>query len=382
MLKTFVASLLAASCLAAPAFAQIAVSSNDHKMQQANGVTSTIHYPPVDTITILDLGVSPVRVVGTVNDVPGSVVGPPSSVVVTADESMALIASSTQIDPGDRTKTIPEDRVTAVDLKDRKILGKVFTGPGAAGMSINKAGNRVYVCNRMAGSISILEVAGKNVKVLKTVPITTDKALLSHVALSPDGLTAVATRNGDAKIEILKINGDNIWSAGTLDVAPRPYSVSITPDGKTAVVASLGAPEGNGILTVVDLTDPAGKILGTVDTGYENLEGMMMSQDGKWVAGVLHAGSTRPDAHPKRKPNGMLVMYRLDGTKLTKTGEAALGAWSQGASFSKDGTTVVAQNMIERDIWVFRNDNGKLTNTGQKIPVSGGAAAIRASTDR
>ena len=62
--------------------------------------------------------------------------------------------------------------------------------------------------------------------------------------------------------------------------------------------------------------------------------------------------------------------------------DAPIGSWSQGAAFSKDGSTVVVQNMVERDIWVFRNDNGKLTNTGQKIDVGGGAAAIRASTDR
>ena len=28
--------------------------------------------------------------------------------------------------------------------------------------------------------------------------------------------------------------GDNITSAGVLDVAPRPYAVSVTPDGRTA----------------------------------------------------------------------------------------------------------------------------------------------------
>jgi hypothetical protein len=40
-------------------------------------ISSTRH-PPPDTITILDLGVSPVM-----SDVPGSVVGPPFSVAIT-----------------------------------------------------------------------------------------------------------------------------------------------------------------------------------------------------------------------------------------------------------------------------------------------------------
>ena len=51
-------------------------------------------------------------------------------------------------------------------------------------------------------------------------------------------------------------------------------------------------------------------------------------------------------------------------------------------SFSKDGKTVAAQNMIQKNIQVFKNDDGKLTDTGQKIEVGGGAAAIRSSTDR
>ena len=41
---------------AATAQAQIAVSSNDHKVQQVNGVTSNAADPQPDSITILDLG--------------------------------------------------------------------------------------------------------------------------------------------------------------------------------------------------------------------------------------------------------------------------------------------------------------------------------------
>ena len=165
-------------------------------------------------------------------------------------------------------------------------------------------------------------------------------------------------------------------------MAPRPYAVSITPDGKYAVVASLGDPKANGMFTVIDISGDQPKIVGTVDIGHENLEGAMMSNDGKWVAGVAHGGSTRPKDAPQFKPNGMLVMYRLDGDKLTKVSEAPIGAWSQGVSFSKDGKTVAAQNMIQKNIQVFKNDDGKLTDTGQKIEVGGGAAAIRSSTDR
>jgi DNA-binding beta-propeller fold protein YncE len=374
---------LALSLCSVPAWAQIAVSSNDHKITQENGVTKNIANPPPDSVTVLDLGVVPVKVVGTIDNVPGSVVGPPLSVAITPDESLALVASSSKVDPGDPTKLVPDDRVTVIDLKDRKILGTLKTGAGAAGISITKDGKRAFVSNRMAGSISILGIDGKQVSLLKTVPIGTAEALVSHIALTPDGTKALVTRNGDGKVAVFKVGDDALTELGVLDVAPRPYAAAVAPNGKTAVVASLGDPKGNGVLTVIDLGgDPFGEIVGTADIGHESLEGMMMSSDGKWIAGVAHAGSTRPKDAPQYKANGMVVLYRLDGNKLTKVSEAPIGAWSQGASFSKDGKTVVVGNMIQKNLQVFKNDDGKLTDTGQKIDVGGGAAAIRASTDR
>jgi DNA-binding beta-propeller fold protein YncE len=247
---------------------------------------------------------------------------------------------------------------------------------------MTKDGKRAYVANRMAGSVSILALDGNKVSLVKTIDLVPATALLSHVAVSPDGATGVATRNGDAKIVVVKLGPDSIVEKATLDVTPRPYAVSITPDGKYAVVASLGDPKGNGTFTVVDISGDTPKIVGTADIGHENLEGAMMSNDGRWVVGVAHGGSTRPKDAPQFKPNGMVVLYRFDDGKLTKTSEAPIGAWSQGASFSKDGKTVAVQNMIQKNIQVFRNDDGKLTDTGQKIDVGGGAAAIRSSTDR
>jgi len=56
MRNTIIASVCVGFGLAAPAWAQIAVSSNDHKVQQVNGVTSNADNPTPDSITILDLG--------------------------------------------------------------------------------------------------------------------------------------------------------------------------------------------------------------------------------------------------------------------------------------------------------------------------------------
>ena len=55
---------LALSLVSAPVWAQLAVSSNDHKMTQENGVTKNVVNPQPDSITIVDLGALPVKVVG------------------------------------------------------------------------------------------------------------------------------------------------------------------------------------------------------------------------------------------------------------------------------------------------------------------------------
>src|ERR1044071_4683696 len=109
-----VALSLAAAPVVTTAWAQIAVSSNDHKVKQENGVTSNADNPTPDSITILDLSAQPVKVLATINNVPGSVVGPPLSVAITPDESIALVPSSSKTHPADKTKLVPDDRVSVV----------------------------------------------------------------------------------------------------------------------------------------------------------------------------------------------------------------------------------------------------------------------------
>ncbi len=78
------------------AAAQWAVSSNDNKVMLDNGVVKVVPNPAPDTATIIDLGVTPPKVVAEF-PVPGSVVGPPMSVALTPDQSLALITASTKV---------------------------------------------------------------------------------------------------------------------------------------------------------------------------------------------------------------------------------------------------------------------------------------------
>src|SRR5258707_8416691 len=128
--------LLLAGGLALPtgAQAQWAISSNDNNVMLDNGVVKVLPNPAPDTATIIDLGVTPPKVVAEI-PVPGSVVGPPMSVALTPDQGLALITSSMKVDPADATKTIPDNRLSVVDLRATPpaVIATLEAGGGAAG---------------------------------------------------------------------------------------------------------------------------------------------------------------------------------------------------------------------------------------------------------
>ena len=110
------ASMLAGLAIAPDASAQLAISSNDGKGVLIKGVNTVPDNPVPDNITIIDLNVSPPKVLATVN-MPVSLVGPPQSVAIAPDESFALVTAATKLDPADKKKVVPHNIVSVVDLK-------------------------------------------------------------------------------------------------------------------------------------------------------------------------------------------------------------------------------------------------------------------------
>ena len=86
--------------LGSAAPAQLAVSANDCNAVLVDGVNRVPANPGSDYVTIVDLGAKPPKIVAEVL-APTSVVGPPQSVAVAPDESIALVTSATKLDPAD-----------------------------------------------------------------------------------------------------------------------------------------------------------------------------------------------------------------------------------------------------------------------------------------
>src|SRR6266581_3115958 len=89
-------ALLAVFAFVPVAQGQLLLSTNDNKVALVNGATTVVKSPPPDTLTVIDLKAWPPKVLAEL-DVPGSVVGPPFSVAVSPDESLALVEKERQV---------------------------------------------------------------------------------------------------------------------------------------------------------------------------------------------------------------------------------------------------------------------------------------------
>jgi DNA-binding beta-propeller fold protein YncE len=377
MLMRGTALALTLPFLGATAMAQIAVSANDNKAVLVDGNNTVPATPAPDTVTIIDLGANPPKVIGEVK-APASVVGPPQSVAVSHDESFAIVTAATKVDPADPKKTAPDDKVSVIDLKANPpaVTQTVQAGLGAAGVSINPAGTLALVANRSEGTLSIFTISGKSLTAAGKLDFGKASGP-SHVAFTPDGKTAILTRDGDHKVSILSVDGNKVEDTKKFMVGGyRPYSLEISSQGDVAVFGNQGGGQGDADqINVVDLKANPPRVVDAITVG-QTPEGIGMSQDGSLVAVTVMNGSNRPKNHPAFNDFGMLKIYSVSGTRLTYLGETKVGHWCQGAVFSKDNSIVAIQCMVEKELQLFKVAGDKLTPAGT-VKLGGGGAGLR-----
>jgi DNA-binding beta-propeller fold protein YncE len=372
------AALLGLPLLSSSAIAQLAISSNDAKAVLVNGVNTVPPNPGNDTVTLIDLGVSPPKIVGELN-APSSVVGPPQNVAITPDESLALVSANTKLDPTDPKKTVPDNRITVIDLKSNPaaVITTIETDPGPAGISINRAGTLALVANRNAGAVSIFTISGKSIAPAGKVDLGDAKAGPSSVAFTPDGKTALVTRDGDHKVSVLSVDGTKVTDTKrVLTGGFRPYAIQVSPKGDIALVGNQGGNSGDIVAVhVIDLTGKAPRIVRAIDVG-QYVEGLAFSDDGNYVAILAQNGSSIAENHPFYNDHSLVVVFSVKGTELTKVAEAKTGRWGQGVAWSRDGKTLLAQSMTDNALAVLSFDGKSLQVTGQ-LKVNGGPEGLR-----
>jgi DNA-binding beta-propeller fold protein YncE len=371
------AAIALCAALVGSADAQLAVSANDNKVVLVNGAATIVQNPAPDTVSIIDLSAKPPKPVAEI-DAPTSVVGPPVSIAITPDEGLALVTAAEKIDPNDKTKRVPDNKLTVIDLKERKVLATLEAGAGAAGLSINRQGTLALVANRAEGTVSLFTISGKTVTPAGKVTVGDAKSGVSHVAISPDGKMALVSRDGDDRISVLKIDGTKVeYTKRDLYAGLRPYGIDIASTGTVAAVANIGRGQGDSdTISLIDIQATPPRVVDTVTVG-QTPEGIKISPDGSLVAVVAMNGSNKAPTSPFYNKGGKLILFRIIGTSLHRVAEAPIGTWSQGAAFSPDGSLILVGNMVEKDVQVFEFSGASLTDTGTRIKVKGGSAAIR-----
>lgn len=359
--------------------AELVVVATDAKTTLANGAQVVRPNAGPDTLAVIDLAGGIPRLIAEIDGVPATVIGPPAIVAVTPDEQLALVACGRRIDPANPTRQIADNRLTVVDLttKPPTVIATLETGRTPSGVAINRQGNLALVGNQTDGTLSIFGIEGKTVTSLGTVKIAEPAAGVRQPVFTPDGKRVLVTRDGDNSVMVLNVDGTKITPAGSnIRSGLKPYVIDINRAGTLAVVSNVGYLTGDtDTIGVIDLASKPPRAVDIIGVG-QTPESLRLSPDGTLCGVVLTNGSAKPATFPFYSPQGKLLLFRVEGTKLTKVAEAPIGGWPQSVVISRDNRTILASSMTEQCIHVFKWDGTTLRDTGQPIKLRGGPAAM------
>ena len=364
--------------LAMTAGAQILVSGNDEKILWDDAGKAIYMPPGKDTISFIDIGNRENLKILTNLALENSILGPPTNVAVSGE--IALVANSvTQTKDGDSWKPVPDNKVYIFDLTQTppKQIGTVEVGKQPSGLDISKKGDLALVTNRADNSISVITISGKDVKVTDTIAMGDSVA---HVAISADGTKALAVKPVVNKVAFLKIDGQKVvYEKYDMPTGVFPYNVDIVPNGKIALVANngaAGAADGNvDTVSVIDLDQNPPRVIDHVVVG-DAPEGLAISPKGDLALAILVAGNSNKKAFYSRH-GGTAVVLKIDGNKVTKMTELAVGGLAEGVAFSPDGAYAYIGNYLDNDMSILKISGTEVTDTGKKLKLPGHPASLR-----
>lgn len=116
------------------------------------------------------------------------------------------------------------------------------------------------------------------------------------------------------------------------------------------------------------------------EKGYVNLKGYWEFAAQNRAEGFNLRGSNNATSDWFYNRNGSVVVLRIDGKKVSRTGEVEVRGLPEGAVFSPDGKWLYVGNFMDSDISVLRVDGDIVTNTGTLLELVGKPASMRGRT--
>ena len=155
--------------------------------------------------------------------------------------------------------------VSVIDLKARKMVGRIEMPNGTQGIGMSLDGSRVVAADYAEPNIRVIDTAtDKVIDVVKLDRVTGGGPF--RLQYSPDGGRLLTTTIG--------VNLVNVFDASDLHgrqlvvpVGRDPFGIAFSKDGKTALVSN----HGDGSISVVDVAAGTVKSSFTAGTGIETL---------------------------------------------------------------------------------------------------------------
>nr|WP_249132282.1 beta-propeller fold lactonase family protein [Bradyrhizobium diazoefficiens] len=352
----------------------------DEKLLWDESGKPILYAPGKDQVLIVDLASPETPTIIAALPIKNSVVGPPVNVAIDPTGMVALVADSVDVvKDGDALKQVLDNKIYVVDLQASppKLAATLAGGKQPSGLSFSPDGKMALVANRGDNSISVLSVNGTDVKMIDTVAMPDSP---SHVTFTPDGKRALVARFPAHKISMLDIAGEKVtYNKIDLPAGQWPYNVAAAPSGKIALTSdngNAGASDGSVDTTsVIDLEANPPRIIDRVVVG-DGPEGLAVSPKGDVAVAVILRGSNMKNAYFYEK-NGSISVLKIDGKKVSKTGDIEVGGLPEAAVFTPDGKYLLVGNYLTQDFSILKVDGSNVTDTGKRFQVPGHPASAR-----
>jgi DNA-binding beta-propeller fold protein YncE len=375
------ALVLAALAQGAAQAADIIVSAQDGKFVRVDGVATYPEPAPRDSLVVLDASRFPPVFKATVDiGLEHTVQGPPQAVAVTPDGKLAIVAAPTRYDYVAKRELF-DTFLQVVDLEASPpaVIGKVEVGGHPNGLTINREGTLLLAAAH-DGTVKVLTIDGKNVRFIGQIKVGQKR--LSGISFTHDGTAAIVALRDENGAAVLSIDGLSVaLTKERIATAVNPYVVDVSSDGHWAVIGNTGVSrtvDDADVVTLVDVTQRPFRAVQQISVSATP-EGVAISPDGRWIAVSAMAGSNLLVTDPGRHKLGTVSLFAIQDGKATKVNELPGGEAAQGVVFTQDSKTVIVQFDVERTLALYAVRDGRLVDTGERMPLAAGPVSIRST---
>jgi DNA-binding beta-propeller fold protein YncE len=357
----------------------------DQKIAIDDDGKPVLSLPGKDSVVIVDLANPEEPKIVVSLPLKNSLIGPPVNVAIAPNGAIALVADSVDVvKDGETLKQIPDNKLHVIDMRANppKLASTVSTGKQPSGLDISPDGKMALVAHRADNSIGVLSIDGTEVKLVDTIAMGD---VVAHVAFTSDGKRALAVKFSAHKLSLLEVgeNGKVTYNKVDLATGLWPINVAVSPDGKIALTADLGAATTSDgsvdTISVVDLEAKPPRIIDRVVVG-DGPEGLAISPKGDVAVAVILRGSGASKQAFFYHKNGTINVLKIDGKRVTNIKEIEVGGLPEGAVFTPDGRYLLVSNYLDQDFSVLRVNGTDIVDTGKRFKVPGHPASARMST--